>query len=301
MVKFLSTFFILFTLTSAHAETIRFITLNTWGVPLQASYIEPRMRGIAQKIENNDVVLLQEVFTSTSLSTLRKNLRSGLKAYLPQVEVTFPKVLPSGLAIVTSYKVLKNDHLVFESDCSSGLQYFAHKGIQYLKLETPKGNLVHVFNTHLQPFNRPIIRRCQLEQMESFISQKEIEGTIIVGGDFNIKLDSAEYVEMKDVFLSDYQVNAPEFTWNSNTNGFIKTGQRTTLDYLFYKSTHYSDIEVKDSGIMFDERIEVKNQTSSLIINAELALGSLITRISKKLINYSDHYANYIELDICDE
>jgi endonuclease/exonuclease/phosphatase family metal-dependent hydrolase len=98
----------------------------------------------------------------------------------------------------------------------------------------PGGELLNVWNTHLQDGASPQLRRSQIEELIAHVRAAE-DGQIadIVGGDFNCTPDSPLFQELAESLgptVQQLSGKAPYVTWDGLS---AKPGRGKTLDHIF--------------------------------------------------------------------
>ena len=84
------------------------------------------------------------------------------------------RFLASGLCILSRWPILEQDAHVFRGGAYHAEKLMA-KGILYAKIQVSKGNILHVFNTHLQAWTNEIAtdaREQQMKEIHAFMQQK---------------------------------------------------------------------------------------------------------------------------------
>ena len=280
------TFSLFLSLNAFAFDSIRMMTLNTWMIPFLRKDASVRAKIIGQEINNYDLVVLQEAFSAK----LRKKIVSATDgnfedSYVPDL----PPQINSGLFAFSKFKIINKNFMPFKN--CGGVQCASRKGVQHLRLKLPSGQLLDVFNTHLQAFEKDAsIRALQLQQASEFIAKiNQNDLPAIFAGDFNIISEIAEYSIISGVLLGFSDVWAsvnpgdPGYTWDPFTNFYAKEDHDEStlvqrIDYILVRNG---------------------KETEWRINRAHLALNSPMPY--KKLINEtfaSDHFAVTTELEL---
>lgn len=131
---------------------------------------------------------------------------------------------------------------VYDVISSTGVQYATDSGESrcYIntKLETPSGELISVYVTHLDLDSSA--RADQVSELKTAVAS-DLFGYKIVMGDFNITYGTLEYYNLLDGWLE---------TVNTDLGTFIQTG--AIIDYIFYTSNmnvlDYGTVENSDAS-----------------------------------------------------
>jgi endonuclease/exonuclease/phosphatase family metal-dependent hydrolase len=114
-----------------------------------------------------------------------------------------------GLVIFSKYPIIKSSAFVFSESAIIFSDKMANKGVLYACIDiTPEGSAkkfhIHVFNTHTQAGDEPVIRETQFEEFKKFIENcTEDDGyPIILLGDFNVEDGTDEYTRMNARFAA---------------------------------------------------------------------------------------------------
>ncbi len=229
---------------SAHAESIKVLTYNTWGVPFTA-WDTWRYESAMQTINHldPDVVILTEVFTPKG--------KSQFKSYQYPFRVDGPRhggrLVGSGLRILSKYPILNYATLKYRA--CKGSDCFSRKGAALVTLSLSHDKKVNVIATHLDATDRNA-RISQLHQLRVFTDRfEEQESPTIIAGDMNFSPKAPEYqfaisqLAVSDAWIATHGETDPGFTYDCENNHYArdyskKTGDpmiRKRLDYLFYK------------------------------------------------------------------
>eukprot|EP00741_Cyanophora_paradoxa_P009625 tig00001542_g9323.t1 len=209
----------------------RILSLNTFMRPPGITnygddFKDERCELLCKIISDFDIVCFQECF-DTGSSRQQKIIDAGAKAGLKYyVRGPSPLMVPvdSGLVILSRFKILKTDTIVFPRGTVKGGDAFAAKGVAYALIQLAEGNrasCIHLFATHMQASytskNDPLrtsskyssVRQKQLQAFAEFIDKKRSGNRfpVVLAGDFNVNArlgaedprkpyDSPEYLAM---------------------------------------------------------------------------------------------------------
>jgi endonuclease/exonuclease/phosphatase family metal-dependent hydrolase len=259
---------LLLVITNTYAEvkqsTISVLCLNLWTVPLQRKMVWARAEAAGLELAKRqyDLVLMQEVFTPGVRSTMLYHTGEG---FFDRYQRVYTR-LNSGLFNLSKFEIVKTAFMPWTT--CGGAQCFAKKGIFYLQIKMPNGELVDVFNTHLQAYTwYDNVRRLQLLQTKAYIESKN-DGSrpIILAGDFNIDFHTAEYGVFAEIFpnyVDTFEKMNPGvkgYTWDPYVNqwaaeDFLDEGDPERLDYIFVRDGQDYRWEIKSSQITFDKEL----------------------------------------------
>jgi endonuclease/exonuclease/phosphatase family metal-dependent hydrolase len=177
---------------------LRLGTFNVWGLPEAfADDVSARMRGLASRLPgvDLDVLFIQEAWTDEVRDTLRK------AALAADFEVAEGLDSSGGLMVFSRLPIRTSEFEIFrfrgDPERLAQGEFLGGKGFQTLTLEGENGPL-SVINTHLharyrrsRPRLNSAVRTAQMMQIIGAMS--ELDGTVVVGGDFNCTKGDAEY------------------------------------------------------------------------------------------------------------
>ncbi len=175
--------------------SIRLGTFNVWGLPEAfADDVSSRMRGLAARFPglDLDVLLIQEAWTEEVRDALRE---AALAANFEVAETRGGLMMFSRLPIRTS----QFESFRFRGDperLAMG-EFIGGKGFQTVSLEGEHGPF-SVINTHLHARyrrSRPQLNSAvhTVQLMQIIGAMNDIDGTLVVGGDFNCSSQDVEY------------------------------------------------------------------------------------------------------------
>lgn len=248
-----------------------------------------------------DVILFQELFDDYIYKAMKKvMLRLGFEYSTGRPDKLF--YLNGGSMIFSKHKIIAKDFLIFKKAVI--YNKLSAKGFNYACIMYNKKKY-HIGCTHLDSFS-PKKRLYQMKKIKSFLKTKLIPATepIIIGGDFNIDMDSREIDNVRMAF-SDYTIANKKYDayddsknntsyWN---NDWIK--RRKRYDNENKKNRHsywidffiYKNIDTKH--VMQVEHIRsVKEIYVKKIIYSTPFYFNIYNPFSYKIVtDLSDHYA----------
>lgn len=195
---------------SSPSLTIQASTLNIAGVH-QLYNMDRRFGEIGDVVVNQltqdssdfSFFALQEAFHQKKVDRLiyQPALRHGLlvrtanqKSESPSL---VPKMMGSGLALITNHEIIESEFEPFEKKLISEAP--ANKGVLFTRLRNEKGQELDVYTTHLQSYwiGSKKVRQKQLEQIWKFIDKHSgSDRPVVLMGDFNTAERLPEYDQM---------------------------------------------------------------------------------------------------------
>lgn len=165
--------------SSSKNKNIKIISYNINYLP----WTNKNLDEVEKIISKYDIVCLQELFTNLSqnnkqwLEHLSKKYKYNV-IYNPKV--SFPKVISSGLAILTKYKI--NEHNFYLYKNSKNIDRYSNKGILSANIQVNDKRL-NIYNTHMQAYynKRYYILYPQIKELKA-----EVKNNFILTGDFNV-------------------------------------------------------------------------------------------------------------------
>lgn len=245
---------------------LKVLTLNTWMIPGQRKMAAARAQAIGRQIGKYDLVALQETFTAGMRKTIATTTKRLGNKFFNRYQRSPIGKLNSGKFTLSKLPIV---HSVFKQfqNCS-GIQCMAGKGILYIQAQLPSGDLIDVFNTHLQANERDMLtRRWQLVELSMFIEKiNNGERPAIFMGDFNVIAQISEYQnlvdalpEFMDVWNSTYP-HSPGYTWNPEVNNWAyytheESFIKQRLDYIFIRNGKKLKWKIADTKIAMNQKI----------------------------------------------
>jgi endonuclease/exonuclease/phosphatase family metal-dependent hydrolase len=205
-----------------------------------------------------DVVLLQEIFAPTFLTTIISN--SNYPYHYTDYTENYTlgnvvsgeiKAVPSGLLILSKYPITESAVHHFPSSLCAVEDCYAKKGVLWVKIQKPGVPFpIDVFNTHIQARTaQESIREQQIKDMKSFVSSRVDKAkAVFFGGDFNFRI--SERYQADDLFVSTFKLidSFSNCLQSSDCKNDFQAprvkGVTDLLDHVFYK-TNPNAVEVK--------------------------------------------------------
>jgi len=251
--------------------SLRLGTFNVWGLPEAfADDVSSRMRGLASRLPgvDLDVLLIQEAWTDEVRDTLR---RAALAA---DFEVAAGHDASGGLMVFSRLPIRTSEFESFrfrgDPERLAQGEFLGGKGFQTLTLEGENGPF-SVINTHLharyrrfRPQLNSAVRTAQMMQIIG--AMNEIDGTVVVGGDFNCTSEDAEYRIFRAlthaVELGDGRLH-PTLA-KSNYYKRSRTSADKRVDYLFVRPDPGVFWEYSGADSLFSEPARIRRRDRSL-------------------------------------
>ncbi len=266
--------------------SLRIGTFNVWGLPETFGFgddVSSRMRVIADRLSRSDLdlLLIQEAWTDE----VRETLVAGARA--AGFEVAAGPDGSGGLMTLSRWPIrsARFDRFHFRGDperLAKG-EFLGGKGFQTMTIEAETGPLA-LINTHLharyrrsRPRLNSAVRTAQLLQIVARLV--ELDGTTVLGGDFNCALGDPEY----EIFLA--LGGAIELGGGSRHSTLSRTnfykrhrsGQDKQIDFLFVRPGAETTWTSADARLLFAEPARIREEDRSLSdhfgFRAELRLG----------------------------
>lgn len=263
-----------FSCVMSSQDTIKIASWNTFLLPRLAkkSSQKERAKTIASYLlkQDYDVICLQEVFHKKSLKIIKNSLKEKYKNFQYANNGGLFKT-SSGLITFTNSKAIpqtkceNKDFVRFKK--SKGIDSYAKKGVQMTLYASTKGNLLSIYNTHMQSTEKPKakkVRSTQLDAIKDFMSESCYGNNIIVG-DLNIVKNSPEYdtlinklnvIDVDAISQTKVTCNAVSNELNSNNENKNK---EVILDYILIDK---DEPDMKFQNLKYKE-VRVNNEVLS--------------------------------------
>ena len=224
-------------------DKLSVLSYNIWALPFISHEIKARLQAMPEYLQQYDVLLLQEAFSSeyeNLVNTLEDNF--GYTYVTKMLNSPTPNLFSGGVILLSRYPIVRQAQTYFP-DCA-GNDCLADKGINYMEV-IKNGRSYHIFSAHTASFDSDIARlyrQNQFQQMRDFTEAMEIpkNETVIYGGDFNVNklLFPEDYQQM----LATLEVAEPEYTGYSkatfdpfiNVHGSAFGSGGDHIEYLDY-------------------------------------------------------------------
>jgi endonuclease/exonuclease/phosphatase family metal-dependent hydrolase len=266
---------IVLTAKLANAEKIRVLNFNTWGVPF-AVWDKDRYAKAMSAIEkyDPDFVVLEEVFSDKG----RRAFKSDLYPYVANGPGFFPRLLGSGLRILSKYPfnsvITRPYHECIGVDC------LAHKGSALVEVTLPCGKTLSLLGTHLDANENAKIRVSEIDELKKLVDSRDPTTATLIVGDFNFgpSADAYRYakeqLQVTDSWVETHSAEEPGLTYDIATNHYAH-------DYCI--KTH--DQLIQDRFDLMFHSGAITPLSSTVIFNTEDSL-------------FSDHYGLLSEFEI---
>ncbi|MEE8165411.1 MAG: endonuclease/exonuclease/phosphatase family protein [Myxococcota bacterium] len=252
---------------------LRLGTFNVWGLPRPfADDVSARTRAIARRLPDLDldVLLIQEAWTDEMRDSLRiAALVAGFEVALASRESG------GGLMTISRLPILRNQFQKFQfrgdpERFATG-EFLGAKGYQTLILEGRDGPFT-VINTHLharyrrsRPKLNSAVRAAQLLQLVGEIH--DLEGTAVIGGDFNCSVDDPEYQIFKGLTGAFEVAEGRKDLSTLSRSNFYKrhrSGPDKRIDYIFLRPAFGMAPQLDGARLLFAEREPIRGIDRSL-------------------------------------
>jgi endonuclease/exonuclease/phosphatase family metal-dependent hydrolase len=218
---------------SAAGLNVRCVTYNIWGVPgWLTGAPSGRYPRIAQELErlDPDIILLQEAWTSNARRAVPTN---GLWVIARGVgqHTLFQQ---NGLVTLSKFRIVGGEFYPFSR--AAFPDRLVNKGALKVTVQMPNGQLLNIWNVHMQDGHATGIRSSQVRELIARVRASE-DGQIadLVGGDFNCTPESPLCHELaKGIGPALQQIGGGEAftTWDGLSK---QRGTGQTIDYIFVR------------------------------------------------------------------
>ena len=228
---------------------LKVVTYNIWGLPwwLRGGR-GGRYAEIARELErlDADFILLQEAWTANARKAVPRRGHWAIACAAAQHSF----FQQSGLVTLSKFPIVGGQFYPFSR--AAFPDRFVNKGVLKITVQLPGGEVLNVWNAHLQDAGAVRTRRSQIRELASRIQSAE-DGQIadLVAGDFNCTPDSSLYGELADslgVNLQQLAGARPFVTWDRLS---AKPGAGETLDYIFLRARSRVQIRQADTQVAF--------------------------------------------------
>lgn len=214
--------------------SLKLVTYNIWGLPWWLNGARPsRYTQIAHELErlDPDIILLQEAWTAKARSSAPRDGRWLIARGAGQ-HLIFQQ---NGLVTLSRFPIIGGAFYPFSH--AAFPDALVRKGVLKVTLSMPEGQMLNVWNAHLQDAGRSDVRRTQIKELIARVKEAE-DGQIadLVGGDFNCTPESPLFRELEKALGPTVQTLGgihPFVTWDGLSS---KPGAGQTLDYIFVRA-----------------------------------------------------------------
>ena len=233
-------------------DILKILVYNTHGLPEIFIDDDPKMRFpiIGSKTGEYDIALIQEDYAhheefSSSFEKESRFFRGPMGGTL-----MCPFCTGSGLTSIFNLPMewkIEVDNEAYQT-CSGWLRgandCFAYKGFQIIKITNSKNKSFFVVNTHMDAGRRDsdrASRKIQLEHIVSKISEKKINGALIVAGDLNLNSKDPEDMKLLENFKNDLGLTDVFKNYEINEKWSI-------LDYILIRQGNEIKFRIVSAG-----------------------------------------------------
>jgi endonuclease/exonuclease/phosphatase family metal-dependent hydrolase len=210
------------------------VTYNIWGLPWWLNGARPsRYAQIAHELErmDPDIILLQEAWTAKARKAGPRTGRWSIARGTGQ-HLIFQQ---NGLLTLSRFPIIGGAFYPFSH--AAFPDRLVRKGTLKVTLRLPGGQVLNVWNVHLQEGGPFQVRQSQIDELTARVNEAE-DGQIadLVGGDFNCTAESPFYRELETALGPSVQKLGgirPFVTWDGLSSKF---GAGQTLDYIFVRA-----------------------------------------------------------------
>ncbi len=250
---------------------LRLGTFNVWGLPEAFSDdVSSRMRGLAARLPalDLDCLLIQEAWTEEVRDTLRE------AALVANFEVAGGEPANGGLMVLSRLPIRSSrfETFRFRGDPERLVQgeFLGGKGFQTLSIEGAFGTF-SLINTHLharyrrsRPRLNSAVRTAQLLQIIG--AMNDLEGDVVVGGDFNCTRDDMEYRIFSGLTRAIELGDGLGHPTLSKTNYYKqhRSGPDKRIDFLFVRAGRNRTWRPLRADRLFGEPERIRGRDRSL-------------------------------------
>jgi len=212
---------------------LKLVTYNIWGLPSWLTCARPgRFSQIAYELErlDPDIILLQEAWTAKARKAAPRDGRWSIARGAGQ-HLFFQQ---NGLLTLSRFPIIGGAFYPFSH--AAFPDRLVRKGLLKVTLKLPEGQILNVWNVHLQDGGPCKVRQSQIAELIARVNEAE-DGQMadLVGGDFNCTPDSVFVWDLETALGPTVQKLSgikPFVTWDGLSS---KPGTGQTLDYIFVR------------------------------------------------------------------
>ena len=177
-----------------------------------------------------DIVLLQEAWTSHA----RKSIPTNGSWFIARAAGQHTIFQQTGLVTLSKFPIISGEFYPFSR--AAFPDRLVNKGVLKVTVQLPGGQLLNIWNVHMQDAGATSTRETQVSELVARIQATE-DGQVadIVGGDFNCTPESPLYQRLASAIGPNLQQisGAPPFiTWDGLSQ---KAHAGQTIDYIFVR------------------------------------------------------------------
>ena len=229
------------------------ISILSWNVFLRPAIMNDSQMERADSIakflynSNADVLVLQELFHRKAKKIISNELREKYPYKTRQGPISFFGV-SSGVMIYSKIPIIKKRRISF--NIGIGTDRMAKKGAVKSTMKI-KNKIVHIIGTHLQAGNgkkRNRIRRKQIRQLKTLVSNIDTNDLIIYAGDFNLHYKSKTYDYVTNTLNCEVGYPQSELKVTANFNDqdyYPSSGSPSWIDFIFIDKKKVGGIKTK--------------------------------------------------------
>jgi endonuclease/exonuclease/phosphatase family metal-dependent hydrolase len=215
------------------ASSLKLVTYNVWGLP---SWMTGARHGrylrIARELErlDPDIIFLQEAWTGEARKAAPAHSRWSIARAAGQ-HTFFQQC---GLLTLSRFPILGGDFYPFSR--AAFPDSFVNKGALKVTVRLPGGQVLNVWNVHLQDGGSPELRESQVRELVARVQAAQ-DGQVadVVGGDFNCTPESRlcrELAQSLGPTVQQLSGRDPFVTWDGMSSD---PGAGQTLDHIFIR------------------------------------------------------------------
>jgi endonuclease/exonuclease/phosphatase family metal-dependent hydrolase len=254
------------TRSQATTHPLRALTLNVWDIPIASDRPE-RMKAIGEQVTalDPDVIALQEAFTPEDRDRILGNLAPGR---WPYSHYFASGLVGSGLMIISRYPIVDASYYRFRltgrPERLLEADFYAGKGIGYVRLQTPVGQL-DVYDTHaLAQYvsdaddEYTAHRASNLYEAARFIDGQSRGNPVLFCGDLNTRHQPGYRLVTLLGKLTDCDTTAnpgdPGITY-STTNPYNNGEPSQRIDYVFVRNGASLGFNIRSARVVLKEQV----------------------------------------------
>jgi endonuclease/exonuclease/phosphatase family metal-dependent hydrolase len=257
---------------SDYGVSLKLVTYNVWGLPSWMTGARSgRYPRIARELErlDTDVILLQEAWTPNA----RKSAPAGTRWAIARAAGQHTFFQQSGLVTLSRFPIIGGRFYPFSR--AAFPDRLVNKGVLKVTLQLANGQVLNVWNVHLQDAGSSAVRFTQVRELIMRVRAAE-DGQIadLVAGDFNCTPGSSLYQELSHALgpsVQELSGSTPFVTWDGLS---AKPGAGETLDHIFVRRRTPFETVQASPHVAFSAARREDRLSDHFGIEAELNLSS---------------------------